>query len=180
MLDTLELTALRLPADKPRYLMGVGTPVDLIESVARGADMFDCVMPTRAGRHGLAYTWAGKVNLKNARHADDPDPLDPASTCPAALDYSRAYLHHLVKSGEFLGSMLLSWANVAFYQQLMDAMRTAIAEGRFATWATETKARLGRAKRGQTPNLQRLASTATAGVRGLTPFLVRCYCSLAR
>jgi queuine tRNA-ribosyltransferase len=98
-------------------------------------------MPTRAGRHGLAYTWAGKVNLKNARHAGDPGPLDPASTCPAALDYSRAYLHHLVKSGEFLGSMLLSWANVAFYQQLMDAMRTAIAEGRFAVWAAETKAR---------------------------------------
>ena len=143
MLDTLELTALRLPADKPRYLMGVGTPVDLIESVARGADMFDCVMPTRAGRHGLAYTWAGKVNLKNARHAEDPNPLDPASTCPAARDYSRAYLHHLVKSGELLGSMLLSWANVAFYQQLMDAMRAAIAEGRFAAWAADTKARLG-------------------------------------
>ena len=151
MLDTLELTALRLPADKPRYLMGVGTPVDLIESVARGADMFDCVMPTRAGRHGLAYTWAGKVNLKNARHADDPGPLDPASTCPAARDYSRAYLHHLVKSGEFLGSMLLSWANVAFYQQLMDAMRTAIAEGRFAAWAAETKARLGGAETGSDP-----------------------------
>ncbi len=151
MLDTLELTALRLPADKPRYLMGVGTPVDLIESVARGADMFDCVMPTRAGRHGLAYTWAGKVNLKNARHVDDPGPLDPASTCPAALDYSRAYLHHLVKSGEFLGSMLLSWANVAFYQQLMDAMRTAIAEDRFATWATETKARFDGAETGSDP-----------------------------
>ena len=151
MLDTLELTALRLPADKPRYLMGVGTPVDLIESVARGADMFDCVMPTRAGRHGLAYTWAGKVNLKNARHADDPGPLDPASTCPAALDYSRAYLHHLVKSGEFLGSMLLSWANVAFYQQLMDAMRTAIAEGRFAAWTTETRARFGGTETGSDP-----------------------------
>jgi queuine tRNA-ribosyltransferase len=142
MLDTLQLTALRLPVDKPRYLMGVGTPVDLIESVARGADMFDCVLPTRAGRHGLAYTWAGKVSLKNARHADDPGPLDPASTCPAARDYSRAYLHHLVKSGEYLGAMLLSWANVAFYQQLMDAMRAAIAECRFAVWAAETKARL--------------------------------------
>jgi queuine tRNA-ribosyltransferase len=151
MLDTLQLTALRLPADKPRYLMGVGTPVDLIESVARGADMFDCVIPTRSGRHGLAFTWAGKVNLKNARHADDSAPLDPASTCPAARDYSRAYLHHLVKSGEFLGSMLLSWANVAFYQQLMDVMRTAIAEGRFATWATETRARLGGAETGPAP-----------------------------
>ena len=143
MLDTLELTARRLPADKPRYLMGVGTPDDLIESVARGTDMFDCVMPTRAGRHGLAYTWAGKINLKNARHADDAGPLDPASACPAARDYSRAYLHHLVKSGELLGSMLLSWANVAFYQQLMAAMRAAIAEGRFAAWAAETKTRLG-------------------------------------
>jgi queuine tRNA-ribosyltransferase len=141
MLDTLELTALRLPADKPRYLMGVGTPDDLIESVARGTDMFDCVMPTRAGRHGLAYTWAGKVNLKNARHAEDPRPLDPESACPAARDYSRAYLHHLVKSGEFLGAMLLSWANVAFYQQLMGAMRTAIAEDRFPSWAAETRAR---------------------------------------
>ena len=148
MLDTLALTALRLPVDKPRYLMGVGTPDDLIESVARGADMFDCVMPTRAGRHGLAYTWAGKVNLKNARHAEDTSPLDPASSCPAALDYSRAYLHHLVKSGELLGAMLLSWANVAFYQQLMDAMRAAIAAGRFAAWAAETKARLGQAGSG--------------------------------
>jgi len=143
MLDTLELTARRLPADKPRYLMGVGTPVDLIESVARGADMFDCVIPTRSGRHGLAFTWGGKVNLKNARHADDPGPLDPASICPAARDYSRAYLHHLVKSGEYLGAMLLSWANVAFYQQLMEAMRAAIAADRFAAWAAETKARLG-------------------------------------
>jgi queuine tRNA-ribosyltransferase len=143
MLDTLELTTRLLPADQPRYLMGVGTPVDLIESVARGADMFDCVMPTRAGRHGLAYTWAGRVNLKNARHADDRAPLDPESMCPAALNYSRAYLHHLVKSGEYLGAMLLSWANVAFYQQLMAAMRSAIAEGRFAAWAVEIKARLG-------------------------------------
>ena len=142
MIETLALTARLLPPDKPRYLMGVGTPIDLIEAVAQGADMFDCVMPTRSGRHGLAFTWAGKVNLKNARHADDPAPLDPMSTCPAARDYSRAYLHHLVKSEEYLGAMLLSWANVAFYQQLMAAMRTAIAEGRFAAWAAETKARL--------------------------------------
>jgi queuine tRNA-ribosyltransferase len=143
MLATLELTTTRLPADKPRYLMGVGTPQDLIESVARGIDMFDCVMPTRAGRHGQAFTWSGKVNLKNAHHADDPAPLDPASACPAAHDYSRAYLHHLVKSQEYLGAMLLSWANIAFYQQLMAAMRAAIAEGRFTAWAAETKARLG-------------------------------------
>jgi len=142
MLATLEATAPRLPADKPRYLMGVGTPIDLIESVARGVDMFDCVMPTRSGRHGQAFTWAGKVNLRNARFADDAAPLDAASSCPAARDYSRAYLHHLVKSEEYLGAMLLSWANVAFYQELMAAMRAAIAGGRFARWAAETKARL--------------------------------------
>jgi queuine tRNA-ribosyltransferase len=142
MLETLGLTTLRLPADKPRYLMGVGTPVDLIEAVARGTDMFDCVMPTRSGRHGQAFTWAGKVNLRNAVHAEDNSPLDPASNCPAARDYSRAYLHHLVKSGEYLGAMLLSWANTAFYQELMQAMRAAVAAGRFAAWARETKARL--------------------------------------
>lgn len=143
MVETLALTARLLPVEKPRYLMGVGTPLDLIEAVARGADMFDCVMPTRSGRHGQAFTWAGRVNLRNARHADDPAPLDPASSCPAARDYSRAYLHHLVKSEEYLAAMLLSWANVAFYQQLMGAMRSAIAEGRFAAWAAATKARLG-------------------------------------
>jgi queuine tRNA-ribosyltransferase len=143
MIETLGLTARLLPADKPRYLMGVGTPIDLIEAVANGADMFDCVMPTRSGRHGQAFTWSGKINLKNARHAEDPAPLDPGSACPAARDYSRAYLHHLVKSEEYLGAMLLSWANVAFYQQLMAAMRAAIAGGRFAPWAAETKARLG-------------------------------------
>jgi queuine tRNA-ribosyltransferase len=142
MLETFLLTARRLPADKPRYLMGVGTPIDLIESVARGADLFDCVMPTRSGRHGQAFTWAGKVNLRNARHAEDSGPLDPNGHCPAARDYSRAYLHHLVKAQEYLGAVLLSWANVAFYQELMLAMRTAIAEGRFATWAVETKAKL--------------------------------------
>ncbi len=128
MLRTLEGVVPLLPAEKPRYLMGVGTPLDLIQSVARGIDMFDCVLPTRNGRHGLAYTWSGRINLKNACHAEDPAPLDPASTCPAARDYSRAYLHHLVKSGELLGSMLLSWANTAFYQELMAAMRRAIAE----------------------------------------------------
>src|SRR5690606_13776720 len=105
MLRTLEATLPFLPASKPRYLMGVGTPEDLIEAVARGVDMFDCVLPTRNGRHGLAFTWNGRVNLRNARHAEDTAPLDPESTCPAARDYSRAYLHHLVKSGELLGSM---------------------------------------------------------------------------
>jgi queuine tRNA-ribosyltransferase len=110
--------------------------------VARGIDMFDCVMPTRNGRHGLAFTWSGRVNLRNARHAEDLAPLDPQSTCPAARDYSRAYLHHLVRSGELLGSMLLSWNNTHFYQELMAAMRAAIAEGRFAAWAAEMKPRL--------------------------------------
>ena len=119
MLEMLDDHLPELPADKPRYLMGVGTPDDILKSVARGIDMFDCVMPTRAGRHGLAYTRRGKVNLRNARHADDPRPLDEESDCPAARDYSRAYLHHLVKSQEALGAMLLTWNNLAYYQGLM-------------------------------------------------------------
>ncbi|MCU0955349.1 MAG: tRNA guanosine(34) transglycosylase Tgt [Hyphomicrobium sp.] len=142
MIATLEETLPSLPADRPRYLMGVGTPLDLIESVRRGIDMFDCVMPTRNGRHGTAFTWSGRVNLHNARHAEDLSPLDPVSTCPAARDYSRAYLHHLVKSGEYLGAMILSWVNTVFYQDLMAAMRGAIAEERFDDWAAETAARL--------------------------------------
>jgi len=142
MLRTLEDTLPFIPSAKPRYLMGVGTPADLIEAVARGLDMFDCVMPTRAGRHGHAFTWNGRLNLRNARHADDPRPLDPASACPAARTFSRAYLHHLVKSGEYLGSMILSWANTWFYQELMAAMRAAIAEDRFAAFAQEYKAHL--------------------------------------
>ncbi|MGB3720267.1 MAG: tRNA guanosine(34) transglycosylase Tgt [Proteobacteria bacterium] len=142
MLETLERTVPYLPKNKPRYLMGVGTPSDLIESVARGIDMFDCVMPTRAGRHGLAFTWSGRVNLRNARHAEDPRPLDEKSSCPAAREYSRAYLHHLVKAGEFLGAMLLTWNNVWFYQELMAAIRRAIAEGRFAEFAAEYRDRL--------------------------------------
>jgi queuine tRNA-ribosyltransferase len=146
MLETLTITTRGLPADRPRYLMGVGTPADLIEAVARGVDMFDCVLPTRSGRHGQAFTWAGKLNLRNAKYAEDGAPLDAASACPAARDYSRAYLHHLVKSGEYLGAMLLSWANTAFYQELMQAMRAAIAAGRFDAWSRETKARLARAE----------------------------------
>ena len=142
MLATLDRVVPLLPAKKPRYLMGVGSPEDLIQSVARGIDMFDCVLPTRNGRHGLAFTWGGRVNLRNAKHAEDPSPLDPESSCPAARDYSRAYLHHLVRSGEYLGAMLLSWANTAFYQQLMAAMRAAIAADRFAAWAEETERRL--------------------------------------
>ena len=142
MLATLEETTPHLPRAKPRYLMGVGTPADLIEAVARGIDMFDCVMPTRSGRHGQAFTWSGKINLRNARHAEDARPLDPHSRCPAAQEYSRAYLHHLVKSGEYLGAMVLSWANTWFYQELMAAIRSAIAERRFAAFAAEHRARL--------------------------------------
>ncbi|WP_421929837.1 tRNA guanosine(34) transglycosylase Tgt [Neoaquamicrobium sediminum] len=137
MLDMLGVTGPLLPADKPRYLMGVGTPDDILKSVARGIDMFDCVMPTRAGRHGLAYTRRGKVNLRNARHADDPRPLDEESDCPAATDYSRAYLHHLVKSGEALGAMLLTWNNLAYYQRLMADIRAAIEAGAFADRAAD-------------------------------------------
>ncbi|TBW38470.1 tRNA guanosine(34) transglycosylase Tgt [Siculibacillus lacustris] len=132
MFRVIEATAPALPADRPRYLMGVGTPQDILGGVARGIDMFDCVMPTRAGRHGLAYTRYGKVNLRNARHADDPRPLDAASDCPAARDWSRAYLHHLVRTGEALGAMLLTHVNVAYYQSLMAELRVAIETGRFA------------------------------------------------
>jgi queuine tRNA-ribosyltransferase len=131
MLEMLDVTCPELPADRPRYLMGVGTPDDILKSVARGIDMFDCVMPTRAGRHGLAYTRRGKVNLRNARHADDPRPLDEESDCPAARDYSRAYLHHLVRSQEALGAMLLTWNNLSYYQRLMQDMRDAIEAGAF-------------------------------------------------
>ncbi len=126
MLAMIETVEPHLPAQKPRYLMGVGTPDDLLRSVERGVDMFDCVMPTRAGRHGLAYTRHGRINLRNARHAEDTRPLDEASACPAARDYSRAYLHHLVRSDEILGMMLLTWNNLAYYQDLMAGMRAAI------------------------------------------------------
>ncbi|MCB1436199.1 MAG: tRNA guanosine(34) transglycosylase Tgt [Rhodobiaceae bacterium] len=141
MLRVLDFTLPLLPRDKPRYLMGVGTPEDILESVARGIDMFDCVMPTRAGRHGNAYTRHGKLNLRNAVHAEDPRPLDEESTCPAANAYSRAYLHHLFKAGEHLGPMLLTFANVAYYQDLMAGMRDAISHGRFAAFRQETLAR---------------------------------------
>ncbi|MEJ0095279.1 MAG: tRNA guanosine(34) transglycosylase Tgt [Methylocella sp.] len=139
MLAMIECALPKLPETKPRYLMGVGAPDDLIEAVRRGIDMFDCVMPTRAGRHGLAYTRAGKLNLRNARHADDRAPVDLLSSCSAARKYSRAYLHHLVKSGEILGMMLLTEINLAYYQDLMAGMRGAIAAGRFGDFYAETK-----------------------------------------
>jgi queuine tRNA-ribosyltransferase len=140
MLKVVEETTPALPADRPRYLMGVGTPHDLIEAVARGIDMFDCVMPTRNGRHGMAFTRFGQINLSNARHADDPRPLDAESPHPAARTYSRAYLHHLVKANEILGAVLLSTINIAYYQALMAGMRTAIEEGRFADFRAATLA----------------------------------------
>jgi queuine tRNA-ribosyltransferase len=134
MLDMVEATNAVLPEDRLRYLMGVGTPEDLMASVARGIDMFDCVMPTRSGRHCQAFTWGGRLNLRNARYAEDSTPLDPESACPAA-QYERAYLHHLVRSGEALGAMLLTYANVQFYQELMVRAREAIERGRFASFA---------------------------------------------
>ena len=142
MLETISVTVPDLPAAKPRYLMGVGTPQDILLSVERGIDMFDCVMPTRAGRHGLAYTWDGKLNMKNAAHADDPRPIDPMLDAPPSRDYSRAYLHHLVRSEELLAGMLLTWNNVAFYQALMAGIRAAIAAGRFQQFKDETLARM--------------------------------------
>ncbi|MDD7908773.1 tRNA guanosine(34) transglycosylase Tgt [Pseudovibrio exalbescens] len=139
MLKMLEVTTPVMPVDKPRYLMGVGTPEDILESVARGIDQFDCVMPTRAGRHGLAYTRFGKVNLKNARHSEDPRPLDEASSCPATREYSRAYLHHLVRVNEGLAAMLLTWNNLAYYQYLMQGIRDAIDTGTFEEFRQKTK-----------------------------------------
>ncbi|TCP90883.1 tRNA-guanine transglycosylase [Rhizobium sp. PP-CC-2G-626] len=139
MLDMLDTTCPELPFEKPRYLMGVGTPDDILKSVARGIDMFDCVMPTRSGRHGLAFTRRGRVNLRNARHAEDMRPLDEQSTCPAARDYSRAYLHHLVRANESLGGMLLTWNNLSYYQDLMAGIRNAIEEGCYADFMAETQ-----------------------------------------
>jgi queuine tRNA-ribosyltransferase len=134
MLETLDATVPLLPSDAPRYLMGVGKPDDIVGAVQRGIDMFDCVLPTRSGRTGQAFTHGGPVALKNARHRDDPRPLDPAVDSPVA-HYSRAYLHHLVRSGEMLGAMLLTWHNLAFYQTLMADLRRAIADRRLEAFA---------------------------------------------
>jgi queuine tRNA-ribosyltransferase len=139
MLATVAEVAPALPAERPRYLMGVGTPEDLLEAVARGVDMFDCVLPTRNGRHGLAFTRFGPINMKNARHADDTRPLDAESSCPAARDYSRAYLHHLMKANEMLGAILLTQINLHYYQELMRGMRGAIADGCFEDFRRATK-----------------------------------------
>jgi queuine tRNA-ribosyltransferase len=141
MCDAISLTAPLLPTDRPRYLMGVGKPIDIVEAVARGIDMFDCVLPTRSGRHGQAWTWGGPINLKNARFAEDDQPIDETSSCPATRDYSKAYLHHLFKAGEYLAPMLLSWHNIAFFQSLMATMRAAIANGTFDALRSDLRSR---------------------------------------
>jgi queuine tRNA-ribosyltransferase len=140
MLAMIDEVAPILPRDRPRYLMGVGTPEDILEAVARGVDMFDCVMPTRNGRHGMAFTRFGQINLRNARHADDPRPLDEESPWPSTRGYARAYLHHLVRSGETLGAMLLSEINIAYYQRLMHDIRDTISKGRFESFCELTRA----------------------------------------
>ena len=141
MVEVLDFSPSMLPRDRPRYLMGVGKPIDIVEAVARGVDMFDCVLPTRSGRHGQAWTWDGPINLKNARFADDDSPLDPTSDVSASRDYSKAYLHHLVKSSEILGQVLLSWHNLAFFQVLMGELRDAISQGRMETFRRAFAAR---------------------------------------
>jgi queuine tRNA-ribosyltransferase len=141
MVEVLDFAPAMLPAERPRYLMGVGKPIDIVEAVYRGVDMFDCVLPTRSGRHGQAWTWEGAINLKNARFAEDESPLDAESPVPASRDYSKAYLHHLVRAEEILGQVLLSWHNLAFFQRLMAEMRAAIAEGRLGAFRDAFRAR---------------------------------------
>ena len=144
MFGVLDYAPDMLPADKPRYLMGVGKPDDIVGAVARGIDMMDCVLPSRSGRTGQAFTRHGVVNIKNARHQDDPRPLDESCTCPACRHYSRAYLHHVFRAGEMISGMLLTWHNLQYYQDLMAGMRAAIAVGGFADWQADFQA--GRAE----------------------------------
>jgi queuine tRNA-ribosyltransferase len=139
MLATIETVVPHLPQDKPRYLMGVGTPDDLLQALRRGIDMFDCVMPTRAGRHGMVFTARGRLNLRNARFADDPRPIDETASSPIARDYSRAYWRHLVKAGEILGMMGLTAINLAYYQELMEGARQAIAASRLDAYIDDVK-----------------------------------------
>ena len=141
MCAVLDYAPAQLPVHRPRYLMGVGKPIDLVEAVARGVDMFDCVLPTRSGRHGQAWTWDGPILMKNARFAEDETPLDGMSLCAASSRYSKAYLHHLIKSDEILGQVLLSWHNIAHFQALMAAMRTSIRAGTFETFRKDFHAR---------------------------------------
>jgi len=144
MFTCLDYATDQLPVDKPRYLMGVGKPDDIVGAVKRGIDMVDCVLPSRSGRTGQAFTRHGTVNIKNARHADDPRPLDEACTCPACSKYSRAYLHHVFRAQEMISGMLLTWHNLHYFQQIMQGMRDAIAGGRFAAWEADFHA--GRAQ----------------------------------
>lgn len=141
MFDVLEATAPHLPVDRPRYLMGVGKPDDIVGAVLRGIDMFDCVLPTRSGRNGQAFTWEGALNLRNARHANDDNPLDSSCACPACRSYSRAYLHHVVKAGEIIASMLLTWHNLTFFQDLMRALREAVSHRMTAEFTARFLAR---------------------------------------
>lgn len=137
MFATLDFAPDMLPADRPRYLMGVGKPDDIVGAVERGIDMFDCVLPTRSGRNGQAFTWAGPLNIRNARFNEDQGPLDPRCGCPVCATWSRAYLHHLVKAGEMLGAMLMTQHNIHFYQELMQGLRDAIAAGRLSSFAAD-------------------------------------------
>jgi queuine tRNA-ribosyltransferase len=137
MFDVLDATVPHLPRDRPRYLMGVGKPDDIVGAVLRGIDMFDCVLPTRSGRNGQAFTWEGALNLRNARHADNEGPLDPTCACAACRSYSRAYLHHVVKVGEIIASMLLTWHNLAFFQDLMRALREAVSHNMTVDFAAQ-------------------------------------------
>jgi queuine tRNA-ribosyltransferase len=141
MFATLDITVPALPADRPRYLMGVGRPADIVGAVRRGIDLFDCVMPTRAGRTAQAFTWRGELNLRNARHRDDPRPLSEGCGCPACTGHSRAYLHHLIRSEEILGAMLLTWHNLHFYQDVMRGLRDAIRTGVLEDWIAAFEAR---------------------------------------
>ena len=162
MLRMIETVEPHMPREKPRYLMGVGTPDDIVEAVRRGVDMFDCVMPTRAGRHGQVFTRHGRMNLRNAKYAEDTRPLDAESKCTATNTYPRAYLHHLVRSNEILGMMLLTWNNLAYYQELMAGLRRSIAEGRLNDYIGEVKEGWEKGERdGKAETGQHVDNTAT-------------------
>jgi queuine tRNA-ribosyltransferase len=166
MLRMIETVEPHMPREKPRYLMGVGTPDDIVEAVRRGVDMFDCVMPTRAGRHGQVFTRHGRMNLRNARFAEDTSPLDAESKCVASHTYSRAYLHHLVRSNEILGMMLLTWNNLAYYQDLMAGLRKAIAEGRLESYIGEVKEGWAKGERDSKAEIGQHADNTAMGVEG--------------
>ena len=166
MLRMIEMVEPHMPREKPRYLMGVGTPDDIVEAVRRGVDMFDCVMPTRAGRHGQVFTRHGRMNLRNARFAEDTSPLDAEAKCVASHTYSRAYLHHLVRSNELLGMMLLTWNNLAYYQDLMAGLRKAIAEGRLESYIGEVKEGWAKGERDSKAEIGQHADNTAMEVEG--------------